>query len=305
MSIRTTWQQARSVAAILLISSQTSLAADSSTLIHYGLTGVLAVNDVNIVNPTTPVVQSFGNGSGASAEIRAWAQVGRLEAYASGHVPAATTTGTLLRSQWDDTVVIDSLGLTGSSGSAQVSLAYSWNLALTDPSPYQSFAAGDVKLLVQGGFVSYYSEIQDGLNASNCGSTLCPVSRSAVLVGSSGGPVPVPPGAGTLHLEFGFVFGRPFSLTASLTGYAFEFGSPTSSVDSLVDASHTVLWGGIQGVTGSAGAVSYTVSSASGFDYRLATVVPEPTTTSMLVTGLLIFGLVGVWRQVKTAVTSQ
>ena len=63
----------------------------------------------------------------------------------------------------------------------------------------------------------------------------------------------------------------------------------------LIDFSHTLSWGGISSVTdyGGAPVSNYTLSSQSGFDYRLAysaAPVPEPQTYGLLLAGLAVIG---------------
>lgn len=259
----------------------------SSTSIDYGLSGPwLGIGLVNILNPAAPISLSFSNGA-ATSQVAAAANFGILRSYASGHVPPSSTlppdswAGTLVRSTWNDTVTISSPGLDGQAGSARVSLTYSWNLALTDPSPAGSFAQGSAKLAAGG-----YAEIGDALLPSSCGVVACPVVRSAVLVGSGIPPTSVATGPGTLYLDFGFTFGAPLLLSASLTAYAYEYGTLTSAGDALADASHTAVWGGFAGVESAAGPVAFSVSSASGFDYEHAAVVPETGTAALLLFGL-------------------
>jgi hypothetical protein len=188
-------------------------------------------------------------------------------------------------------VTISSPGLNGQAGSARVSLTYSWDLALTDPSPVSSFAQGSAKLAVTRGGALYYAEVGDALLPSSCGAVACPVVRSAVLVGSSMPATSVATGPGTLNLDFGFTFGVPVILSASLTAYAYEHGTLTSAGDARADASHTAVWGGIAGVQSATGPVAFTVSSDSGFDYEHAAVVPETGTAALLLVGLFTIGI--------------
>lgn len=289
----------------LLLPPVVAVAQGASTQVSYGLSGpLLAIAGVDLQNPASPVSVSFSNGD-AFATLYAWPEVGQLHASAVVHVPPSSRippdswAGALVRATWYDEVVISSSGLTGQTGYARAAIHYSWTLGLSDPGPTNSFAQGDIKMSVSGGFVNYYAEIGDALSASACGMSACPAIRTATLVGSGTPPTSVSPGPGTLFLDFGFTFGTPFALSASLTAYAYPYGSLTSAGDSFADASHSAVWGGlfdvIQASTGNP--VSYELSSASGFDYRQAAAVPEPSTDVLLTFGLFTLIVCSTVRQ--------
>lgn len=278
-----------------------AVAAESSTNVQYGTGGLVAVGLVNVPNPPAPISLTFQNGE-AFASIYASAAVGRLGASANAHVPhysaspLDTRVSALARPSWTDELTFNSLGLTGQPGSATLSLAYSWTLALTDPSPAgiypaQSYAQGDVKMTATYGNRGSYAEIGDALVPTDCGAALCPIERVANFVGSGGPPTPVQPGPGILSLEVAFIFGDPFSLTVYLSAQTSVYGGQSSSTDATVDASHTALWGGINAVLSEGTSVDYSVSSASGFNYRVPLPVPEPGTYALMLSGLGVLGL--------------
>lgn len=93
-----------------------------------------------------------------------------------------------------------------------------------------------------------------------------------------------------LRVEWDFRFGARETTQA----YLLVGASAVHSGTAIADASHTIWWGGIQSVTFEGEEVPYTVTDDSGFDWRHAAVVPEPTPAALLVVGLL--GLAGVRR---------
>lgn len=95
------------------------------------------------------------------------------------------------------------------------------------------------------------------------------------------------------HYEVPFVFGSPVTLDARLDAGAFAHvvvAGSDGGFDVGYDLSRSAYWAGITGVTVGGEAVDYSVSSASGTDYRNSLVpIPEPGSASLV--GLGLFAL--------------
>lgn len=96
-----------------------------------------------------------------------------------------------------------------------------------------------------------------------------------------------------------FTFGRPFIIGASLdiSTNVGSYGIPSIYV-AAIDASHSAYWGGIDSVSTDGTSVDYTVTSASGTDYRYSTApaVPEASTVILMCFGLSVI-LLRNWRR--------
>ena len=140
-----------------------------------------------------------------------------------------------------------------------------------------------------------------------CGSAYCITQRADTGHLLNGPLVDINTIPSVISLNIPVIFGREvtldysldlYSLTNALTGS----GGSGSSVSSVADYSHSLMWGGITGVFDSTGnrVDIFSTTSASGFDYTRAftPTVPVPAAVWLFVSGLL--GLVGVAR-CKTA----
>lgn len=99
------------------------------------------------------------------------------------------------------------------------------------------------------------------------------------------------------RIEVPIIFGRPVSLDVRLEGSATANVLVTAadgSFEGHYDLTRSAYWGGIAGVTVGGQAVDFSVSAASGTDYR-GSMVPIPEPRSVVLFG---FGLIGllVWR---------
>ncbi|MEO8442126.1 MAG: FxDxF family PEP-CTERM protein [Betaproteobacteria bacterium] len=98
-----------------------------------------------------------------------------------------------------------------------------------------------------------------------------------------------------------FTFGTAFELGifANAIARTASQGAVEAINTATVDFSNTITWNGISAVTLNGQAVDYDLTSASGVDWRTATVtaVPEPETYVMLLAGLGLLGFVARRRQ--------
>ncbi|MBS0448139.1 MAG: hypothetical protein JSR59_19580 [Proteobacteria bacterium] len=95
-------------------------------------------------------------------------------------------------------------------------------------------------------------------------------------------------------LSFGFTLGQPFTLgifAMSADGNASVSGANVINHASS-DFSHTLLWNGIDSVTVNGQSIDYSITSASGMDWRNAvSAVPEPGGVALWACGLLALGV--------------
>lgn len=244
-----------------------------------------------------------------SADSRAHVQAGLIQLYgastatatygppAISYVAAIATTQSNAR--WGDTFTIDGGALNGTMGRLVVGFQVNGTLAssydgsvgrLGGASLDQQYRAW-LQMANPGGGVSW-QRVSGGQRhfVDHMGDRWLATDMSERA-----------PGLWTLAMDF--KFGTPiqvdmwgdissnasaFACTTSLAGC-----TGSSSLSSTVDFGHTMYWGGISSLTDSFGNAvnNYSVSSASGFDYRYSAVpVPEPSAVMMLLAG---FGLVG------------
>lgn len=128
--------------------------------------------------------------------------------------------------------------------------------------------------------------------------------QGEVLSDAHGEPFRAP---GIWTVEIDFIFGTPIQVYAwgeiqsDVNAYAHvSSGYPSSVMQATVDFGHTMAWDGIGSITDISGNVlpstGYTLSSASGFDYRNAfppvtTPIPEPKPLTLMSLGLASIAL--------------
>ncbi len=96
-------------------------------------------------------------------------------------------------------------------------------------------------------------------------------------------------------LSVSFTLGQAFTL--GVFGSAAALNASASAANAVnvasADFSHTVLWDGISSITLNGSAIDYSVTSASGIDWRNAvSTVPEPTSGALWAVGLCVLGAV-------------
>lgn len=223
----------------------------------------------------------------------------RLEA------PSAQSEAT---ARWGDQVTINASGLTGTRGSLNATLRLNGS-ATASADPYIRLQSPDGGLI----FMDFDSSASVSIVGSGISSITQPWDDACAAVGMAGRIVCArsmgsDPGRNyargnvqDLPVTLDFAFGSPFSLSYSIvadssaqsTISAYKFLA-TGEARGSADMSHTLLWGGIDGVFGANGAAvaaDYSVTALSGFDYRNAAPVPEPSTYALLLVGLGAIGL--------------
>lgn len=93
---------------------------------------------------------------------------------------------------------------------------------------------------------------------------------------------------GTFTYTVPFTFGVPFNLSMALTVQSWAYANGIAEAASLLDASHSFDWAGIQDVTFNGESVAFDLRSASGTDWTQSFVmaVPEPSTGVLLLAGM-------------------
>ncbi|RZL36111.1 MAG: PEP-CTERM sorting domain-containing protein [Rubrivivax sp.] len=124
-------------------------------------------------------------------------------------------------------------------------------------------------------------------------------SGRAVACISAGGPSDKREGPWLLPIDVHFVPGKPFVFEVSLRGLTGLYVSSCDdcALDADVNFGHTLRWLGTTAVTDDDGHVltDYTLTSESGFDYRLAAPVPEPGRLWLTALGVLALA----WRHLR------
>jgi hypothetical protein len=213
---------------------------------------------------------------------------------------------------WSDKVTIDAQGLTGQTGTLNALLRLS-GAASADASPYVRLQSPDGGLLIG----TYYSTSTltvggSGLNwtdPSQHWDDGCAAhgldSRVACAFNDNSGPNAslrnyTVNEVKDIPIELSFVYGRPLDLSYSIVADSsavaaldyYKFSSQ-GGAEGVADMSHTLLWGGVNGVFDANGnpITGYSISSLSGFDYRYVAAVPELDTWALLLAGLGLVGL--------------
>jgi hypothetical protein len=257
---------------------------------------------------SVPPFPAVGSQSG-EASAHAHAAEGTLRAEARSQadtaplVQNAMQTVSLARASWSDGIVVDAgSSLQGLQGTVTAALAVDGTLGGTiGPNGPADSSSVDVTARLLGTGLSPLdpSTIPARL-AGECGGwALCARQYSgfgffdgeftvSTVTFSNFTPV--------VLLTIPVTFGSPTTLTYTLDvsvdaqAASFADGLGTASTGAS-DYSRTVLWAGITGVFGPDGQplADFSVTSTSGFDYRMA--VPEPGTGALLAASLALLGL--------------
>lgn len=212
--------------------------------------------------------------------------------------------------RWSDQVTISDPARAGQPGTAMAMLDLS-GLVGANSSPFANVrnpdgsflyqdSSGYARVTVSGNGLNWTTQTWDDACAAvgwggwlACSAALAndPTGRGTYQAGS----------IGVLPVVVDFVFGRPFALSYTLTASAggtaatsYYRMSASGGGAGNADMSHTLLWGGISGVFDQSGANvnDFGLSSASGFDYRVAAVVPEPASVALMLSGLAVLASV-------------
>ena len=218
-----------------------------------------------------------GGGSSQSDSLgRAVAEHGILRAYAAeastgphGYAKANAT------ATFSDAVTIDAPGLSGQAGSVAMLLQFDYSAHVSGQLP--GAGSGQVRLILDVFYPLRTDRYQRAVLIAPDGQ----VTTQSINPGNV--VVPFTP---QILAQVDFVFGQPFSFTATLIAAA--VGNFDQQVE--VDASHSAYWGGFQSVLdGGGNAVSYSVTSGSQTDWSQSFVpatVPEPGTWALLLAGV-------------------
>lgn len=205
---------------------------------------------------------------------------------------------------WHDTMTFTG-GPAGTKGLVTFDLDYDWRLGLAVGATPDGFSRGsssafiDINVIpiIRGGEANQYALVEQRADGTCVGLVgPCDIAPSAIDTFYLGGTAPSPT-ASDGHAKFSFLvtFGKEYQVTVGIN--AFAGGIQASSV---IDATHSLYWGGIASVLdGSGAAVAETVLSSSGFDYgsSFAQQVPEPQTWLLMLFGLGLVGGLGALRR--------
>lgn len=262
----------------------TSSVTDSHVL--YGAAGQVVQTDA--------LASTFEVGQVSKATAHAYAAEGILQASVATNAfttGLATDTGrgqSYATARWDDSLTINAGSiLNGSKGyvTAQINVSGSYSGLTGLPTAVDSAEHFEqVKILGTG------IDATSTSSAYGCGGwSLCDYEDVATWgVNSSFHNIPV-----VIALKIPVTFGYVTNLTyvLDLTDLAWThslIGGTGISAVAFADYAHTMAWGGITGVYDASGALlsSFTISSASGFNYLNAVAVPEPEGFALLLAGL-------------------
>jgi len=234
----------------------------------------------------------------ASANASAFASEGVLRATVSagaettGIVYNAASADSTATARWSDYLTVDAGSqFLNQSGFITAQMNVSGTFA-GSPGDY-----GEVRLGVR---LSGTGMARDN---ANCGGwAYCITQRSSAGAYFNGPQVAINTFPGTVTLMIPVYFGHAVTLDYGIDLYAsaqaltFANGNPTGA-GAEADFSHTFSWGGITGVYDAQGNAldSFSVNSASGFDYLHSAAVPVPAAAWLFGSGLL--GLAGVARR--------
>ncbi len=263
---------------ILLLASA-GLVSQSAQAQH----GVSSSASCGSLIPSSPTVCQRDVGA-ARDSAKAFADFGVLRAYAQAEqlaaLPGGASSFAMATARFYDTVTISSPNLAGQSGSVtfRMPVDYSFTTYLDGGLVSTATLAGRVA-------IGASSRPQE-LNNSRLNVEVRHTSAGQVLTRSETEKPGTDRNNGIIELNYSFVFGVPFQLNASLDATATAAGVKAGAT---MNAYQSAIWGGVASLSNAAGqAVPYSMSSSSGFDYRLpyAAPVPEPSTWLLLAAGL-------------------
>lgn len=240
---------------------------------------------------TTTVSDGVGSASAGLVGVHAGVAVNTTGGYLnSGHGTASAV------ASWGDGVIINKAGLTGSKGYLSATLILDGDLFV------QAFGQNASNLERAFATVSVTGEglttVSGYVPAGGClsGSAYCAYAFAGAsdIYGAPGNGT-YKFGSGTLSVYIPFTFGQEFYLSYTMKAEAkaqaisWDGTSVAGAATGMAAFAHTLAWGGIDSIVYGGNQVEdFTLTSGSGFDYRLsaAAAVPEPETYAMMLAGL-------------------
>ena len=300
----------RCLLAVGAFAASTAACAEVSTFVEYSLIRTSRT----VVNNPEGWISDEGLSSYRFRQNRVWTEVagGTISFAGLANIGSAKvlTAGLGVGYQgggwagWNDSMTFTG-GPAGEKGLVTFNLDYDWRLSQKVNATMDGTSVGlsnayiDINLIpiVTGGDGFQYASVgqtAQGVCVGNQGQ--CDIAPGAIETYYQGGTAPNPVAANG-HATFSFVvtFGKEYQVTVGINA---DVGGMQAT--SMVDATHSLYWGGIASVLDSRGvAVAETVMSASGFDYgtSFANQVPEPQTWVLMVAGLAVVGALGAQRR--------
>jgi hypothetical protein len=243
-------------------------------------------------------VNSSNSGSQESwqrnAQASGTAQMGTLtaNAYAQWSAPAGAlvangseSSSAQASASFEDYVTISAPGRAGSAGAWTGLLALDGHGAVTIDSAGLGAGAAVVDVTV------YLPGVQPAAAFGACseGSANNACLR---ITGAAAGPWVLP-------FSIPFVYGQPIDLVVSLSVNATASQVHCTDCNLVALGFLSAAWGGTTGVLDPFGhaVAGYTITSQSGFDYRLASPVPQPSSAALMLSGSLAVTLFALRRR--------
>jgi hypothetical protein len=176
-------------------------------------------------------------------------------------------------SGWSDTITVQAApGVNATQGTLTFNLQYAWNAQVSGQLT-NTAAFADVNLI--GGPVNQYALVSEEIlqsctQAGQCGGLWTFGQHTSDPIAHDG----------AASFSFTVNFGQPYviavGMNVQMTG---------QDATAIIDATHSVHWGGITSVSVDSQAIGYQVTSSSGMNYVAA--VPETATPVLMLVGLL------------------
>ncbi|GGY50383.1 hypothetical protein [Pseudoduganella albidiflava] len=278
---------------VLLCTASAQATTVTSTFVTAGryAGGQTTYSDAHPTSSNLSVIKEAPEGGTGAGIAEASASYGVLRADAGAAGGQYASGGARAQASFNDIIVFNADGMTGRRGSTTMNLWFHWDL--------DSIAAGN-SFAQTHGQINFYSGRSSSsrvtLNRAN-GYNSEHINYNSAF--NNGVEVPF---SFTIPLVVDFIFGREFSINASLSVNAAaagmgpdRFGNVNGSAVAQANAGRSVYWAGFSDTeVGGVALGDFMVTSRSGTDWSLSQVppVPEPRSVVLLVTGFLVLCIV-------------
>jgi hypothetical protein len=280
---------------LIAFTSQTFATTNVSTRANsQGFGGVGNTTQVDTSAHTSSVAVDlnylFPDGSGYTGQASAsgYADYGVLKVLAYANSGNGSTSFADVTSSFNDTFLINSLGLDGNSGTAIIDLKINYGGAVSG-----NYNASSYNFKLENSDRNFVFQVLNGISCSPC-------STYNSVTSSNQSNIPF---STDYSIAIPFIYGQ--ALTLNLSSYAAAQAWIGGS-SAIMDSSHSFYWGGINQILDQNSNIvsGFTVTSASGTNYLQdfsVAAVPEPETYTMMMAGLGLMGFVARRRKIKVA----